>query len=72
MSQASDRLVEKYKTQIHTLIDRATQLKQTIDSAKTSTKKNFYKKKLVKTNKQCAHLVIKLDKLLKIKSEDKE
>lgn len=69
MSQASNKLVIKYKTQIEEHITVAANLKLKIDSAKTNFKKKFYQKKLTRNNRQCAHVAMKLDKLLTIQKE---
>lgn len=72
MSQASNKLVLKYKTQIEQHIRVATELKAKIDNSKTKFKQKFYAKKLEKNNKQCAHVALKLDKLLKIQEDSKK
>jgi hypothetical protein len=53
-------------------IQQSTEYKALIDSAKTSTKKNHFKKKLTKNNNQILGLLTTLDKYNKLKEQYEE
>jgi hypothetical protein len=63
--------IEKLKTYSTIQMEESLSLMKKIDDAKTHAKKQFYKKKLIKSNKQMANLV-SLYEMLKIQEETPE
>lgn len=56
-------LLHKYTEVLKTQIKKSMALKQIINASTTNIKKKIYTKKLVKNNKVCARLLIKIDRI---------
>ena len=59
-------ITDGYKEALNNKIAESVSIKKKIDGARTTLKRKYYSKKLIKSNKIVARIALKLDRLLKL------